>query len=433
MSLPQSSEQSKPNGNQTCCAVLTGPGRSAIGVIGLQGVQAAKIVRQCFQPHANRPLIAGQIRYGNWLGDDLNVTSESVVVTPMQADQFEIHCHGGTAAIARILGNLRAKGAVEVDSFAWANRKPLLSQEAQQVLVGCLTARTAAIAMDQVRGALFDWARHWLDILENEPRSVSGRVSSASEQQKTEVSAGGKPVDLRPSAHDLDQLRDEAAKISSFAPIGLRLTEPFSVVLAGPPNVGKSTLMNQIVGYNRSITNEQAGTTRDVLHADTVIDGLPIRLSDTAGLRESNEAIEREGISRATAAAKAADLILNVNAPSSPLASNLPKEGETESYRRATPSERSPRELSIFNKVDLLPPAQAQPIGSIATNALTGEGIPALLDAIAENLCRNFPSPGEPVPVTERQAEIVTVLATAPTDHAARETLSKLLAEPTDR
>ena len=419
MSLPHSPEQSKPNFSQTCCAVLTGTGRSAIGVIGLQGVHAVEIIRQCFQPNAPRPLITGQIRYGSWLGCESSATSESVVVTPIQADHFEIHCHGGRAAIARILGDLQSAGAVRVDGFAWDRSKSLLIQEAQQVLADCFTARTAAIAIDQVRGALADWVKRWTSILGPEPTALAAGLTPNQLSNAPTASAD----------RSLDQLRDEAKQILTYAPIGLRLARPFSVVLAGPPNVGKSTLMNQIVGYNRSITNEQAGTTRDVLHADTVIDGLPIRLSDTAGLRNSNEMIEREGISRATAAAKAADLILEVSEPNSP---NF-RTGAADHLAWTDVEVCSPPKLMILNKSDLVPPSQTIPSDTIATSALVGDGIPQLLDAIGKKLGRNFPSPGEPVPVTERQAEIVAALATATTDHAAREALSTLLAEPTSR
>ena len=97
----------------------------------------------------------------------------------------------------------------------------------------------------------------------------------------------------------------------------MRLAEPFRVVLTGPPNVGKSSLLNALVGFDRSITLDMAGTTRDVLHANTVIAGLPIQFSDTAGIRDhaAVETIEREGIRQAQLAAGNADLLLLVCEP----------------------------------------------------------------------------------------------------------------------
>ena len=268
--------QRKTNLDGTECAVLTGTGRSAIAVIGLRGPKAKSIIERSFVPATPMTLSNGQIRYGNWTGSDPEQEAhESVVVTPIGEDRFEIHCHGGSAAIARIIGDLRSCGAIQIENSDWTEVENLLIREARQVLAKCLTARTAAIAMDQLRGALADWVQSSIDA----------------------------PAD--PSS-----LAREAERIVAHAPLTTRLGDPFRVVLVGPPNVGKSSLVNAIVGYDRSITFDQAGTTRDVLHADTVIDGIPIRLSDTAGIRESDEAIEKEGIARAKSVAEQADLVL---------------------------------------------------------------------------------------------------------------------------
>jgi len=420
MSLPQSPTQRKPERDQTRCAVLTGTGRSAIAVIGLRGRRAAEIVEQCFHPAATRSLAAGQVRYGQWTGgNDSATAAESVVITPLTEGRFEIHCHGGRAAIDRIVGDLRSAGAIEVEGFQWQPDENRLIHEAHEALSGCLTARTAAVALDQLRGAMADWVQRWIKVLVA-PQRVSGRPSSAE-------AATSWPAD-QDLDDFLDQLRDEANAILSYAPIGLHLTQPYRVVLTGPPNVGKSTLMNQIVGYDRSITHDEPGTTRDVLHADTVIDGLPIRLSDTAGMRESDEFVERAGIDRAAAAAEMAELLLAVGSPDSttPLASlgRVPVTAELSDRER----DPAPPVLKVFNKADLLPPNQPAPASALLTNALNGDGIPVLLHTIADRLAPQWPPPGQPVPITRRQVTLLEELKYSTDALGARAVLTEILA-----
>ncbi len=434
MSLPYRIQPRKPNPRPTECAVLTGLGRSAIAVIGLRGDRSGKIIDQCFRKASEPVMLPGQIRYGIWTGprddrpdgDDPSI-GEAVVVTPIEVDHLEIHCHGGAAAIERIVGDLRRFGASQIEMADWLGTEPALIAEALQVLQRCLTARTAAIALDQVRGALLDWVTNWIAALESKP--LASAVDAASDDGS------------------LKRLRQTASEILAQAPIGTRLTQPFRVVLIGPPNVGKSSLINAIVGYDRSITHRQAGTTRDVLEADTVIDGLPIRLSDTAGIRQSDQPIEREGISRAWSAAQQADLILSVTSAEPqalapgleprlapgleprlapgfgpplapglepglapdlwpPLASGL-QPPTVASQLAADVSARGVAVCRVINKSDLRQPGDRPPSASIATNALTGEGIPELLAVIAEKLGQSTPPPGHPVPVTGRQADLV--------------------------
>ena len=243
------------------CALLTGVGRSAVAVIGIHGPRAGDAIDQGFSPNTVAPYRAGQIRYGDWRG-------ESVVVTPLGGELFEIHCHGGPAAASRIIEDLRGFGVQHVRQIQWRQQHtPLLIREANQVLASCLTARTAAIALDQVRGALLKWCERLLKNIEG----IQGEVPD-------------------------EALREKIRVVAEWGSYGCRITEPFRVVLVGPPNVGKSSLINAIVGYDRSITMDVAGTTRDVLHADTVINGLPIRLSDTAGMRAADDEIERRGM-----------------------------------------------------------------------------------------------------------------------------------------
>jgi tRNA modification GTPase len=228
--------------------------------------------------------------------------------------------------------------------------------------------------MDQVRGSLLDWATRW-------------------------------QASLTPAG--LSEFNSEVESLLNTAACTTRLADPFRVVLAGPPNVGKSSLLNSLVGFDRSITLNLAGTTRDVLHANTVIAGLPVRLSDTAGIRESDEEIEREGIRKAQQAVREADLLLLVcePLPNGAFSDLLPIPGTTP-------------QLRILNKMDLQSnePTLSRSLSDrfdASTNALTGEGLIELMAKIADKLGQHLPESGKPALINQRQWKIMEQCSTA--------------------
>lgn len=421
MSLPQndtsslSSRESNVQSSQqqtNWCALLTGAGRSAIAVIALGGPSAEQCLAARFQPVSDRPWQIGQIRYGKWCGvtdegdtddgvsgnESLRAAAESVVVIPTAPDQFEIHCHGGKAAVTRILDDLAAsdvrviKASSIPEKLAIGNLGAgdsgtrLMQVEAREVLVQCTTTRTAAIALDQVRGGLWKWRETALAELE---KSAQGSQATAESNSTTADAAA--------------RIAGEASEIAKRSRIGLRLIRPFDVVLAGPPNVGKSSLINAIIGYERSITMDLAGTTRDVLDAQTVVDGWPLRLRDTAGLHRTDEVIEQHGIERALAAIGSADLIIQVSEPGIHLDQQLLRRARAE-------IDHSIPLMLVINKSDLaidqtvdVPEAEFHRI--LRTTATTGEGIASLMQAIIDSLQLQPPASGSPVPINERQRE----------------------------
>ena len=307
---------------------MTAAGRSAVAVARVWGVGCEAVVDACFEPASLHPMRPGQIRYGLWRS-----TGESVVVTPVGKGDVEVHCHGGIAAIAKVIEDLVAAGCERAE-VPFESDDPH-GQLAMQVASRCRTARTAAIAMDQVRGAYSRWLAS-------------------------------------------DQRDPTPEQIDSWAKWSTRLDEPFRVVLAGPPNVGKSSLINAIVGYERAITMDLPGTTRDVLRAETVLDGWPILLMDTAGLRQATDDIEREGVSRASAALSQADLVVWV------------RDGDA-----SLPIDPTwPAVVRVCNKID----AGATPgSGELGTSTVTGQGLEVLQNAIVGTLVPNVPPPGSPV------------------------------------
>ncbi len=269
------SEHSEP----TVAAILTPTGRGAIASIAIDGPQAAAMVAQLFVPAVSRPFIErpqGDIVYGRW-----SSSNEDVVACRRNTDRVEIHCHGGVAASRAILDSLVAAGCIAVSwqDFVARDERDRIRAAARVALAECRTQRSAAILLDQYRGALAHAIREIDSVLEH--RQTTAAVQS---------------LEL----------------LLSRSRLGLHLASPWQVVIAGPPNVGKSSLINALVGYERAIVFDQPGTTRDVVTALTAFDGWPVELSDTAGLRESRDPLELAGVAKAQQQLQQADLILLV-------------------------------------------------------------------------------------------------------------------------
>lgn len=199
---------------------------------------------------------------------------------------------------------------------------------------------------------------------------------------------------------DAGRVAPQLAELARLAPVGRHLVEPWTVVIAGPPNVGKSSLVNTLAGYQRSVVSEVAGTTRDVVTVPVAFDGWPVLLADTAGLRAA-AGLEAEGIDRAERFIRSADLVVWVLDATA---------GEPE-----PPADAGHALLLVINKVD-------QPArwnfdrfpDALRLSAVTGEGVPGLGAAIARRLVPHAPEPGAAVPYTPELADGVEAA------HAAR-------------
>jgi tRNA modification GTPase len=171
------------------------------------------------------------------------------------------------------------------------------------------------------------------------------------------------------------------------ARIGMHLTQPWRVVIAGPPNVGKSSLINAILGYERAIVFDQPGTTRDIVTAMTALDGWPVELADTAGLSTVDDPLDAAGIERAREQARAADCLLLVFDASQPW-----------TRQQQDLIQEWPEATVIHNKCDL--PDIATDRAGLSTSAKTGQGIDKLTQAVTSRLVPSPPASGDAVPVT---------------------------------
>jgi tRNA modification GTPase len=231
-------------------------------------------------------------------------------------DIAELQLHGGQAVIAGVLDALamvegcRPAEAGEFTRRAFENgRLDLTAVEGLADLVAAETQAQRRLAFRQLKGLIGDRAEAWRRRLIEALALVEARIDFSDEADVPEDLLG-------PALHAAQQLRDEIAGVLADGRRGERLRDGLVVAIAGPPNAGKSTLLNRLARREAAIVSPYAGTTRDVIEVHLDLDGYPVTLLDTAGIRDSAEPIEQEGVRRARERAAAADLVLWVIDPS---------------------------------------------------------------------------------------------------------------------
>ncbi len=372
-----SAEPILPN---TVVARLTPAIPSAIATIAVHGSGAVEAVSRYVklaQPF-HQPFPLGRIRYGLWSRQTTEEAAEQVVVCRTEPMTVEIHCHGGNAVCQMILDDLIGAGCRAVSAADFPEDVDCeFKREASADLLKATTDRAAAILLDQMNGAL------------------SNAVLRVTE---------------RAQSHGIDAVHSDVMELLSWSELGTHLVEPWRVVLAGPPNTGKSSLMNAIVGSARAIVHSEPGTTRDWIETLTAIDGWPVALTDTAGLRESTDWVENEGIRRAQQCIAGADLVLFVVDA---------MVGWTETHQQLLKPTNGKRTLTVWNKIDLSRDKARAALGQnqlaqevLYTSARDGIGISELLAAIAKQLVPIAPAPGTAVPFRQRHIDILKDLLT---------------------
>lgn len=344
---------------ETVAACLTPPGAAAIATLALHGPEAWSILRSVFRPVSKSGrLLPEQPEAGRvWVGRCGDALVDEVVLTVKRVEPVpwvELHSHGGREVVQLLLETLQSRGARlgSWQDFEQRTTGDALQSAAAAALARATTSRTAAILLDQYQGALRRAVTELLAVLE------------------------------RPGVEE--EAQRLLAELARYVDVGRHLPDGWRVVIAGAPNVGKSSLVNALAGYQRSVVSPTPGTTRDVVTIRLALDGWPVELADTAGLRTDAAALEAEGIHRARAAVEEADLCLWVLDASQP-----PVWPTFEKVRL------------IINKIDL--PAAwdlNEAAGALRVSAQTGEGLAELCQAMAGWLVPDPPPPGAAVPFT---------------------------------
>lgn len=351
----------------TRAAVVTARGRGAIAVVRVSGPAALGALRRVFRPSSrmgatfelSRPRVG---RIGSGRGDEVVVIAES-------ESSVEIQCHGGDAAIELVLEDLRVTGVEIVDPNALSStdEPSQLRREAAESLARTTTLAAAEILIEQAAGAL------------------DCEISMIRRQLRESGTAA------------VEAARRGLRDLIERGRVGLKLETAWKVVLAGRPNVGKSSLLNALAGYERAIVHEQPGTTRDLVVARVACRGWPVDLCDTAGVRETEDTLEATGIERARRSHNDADLVVLLLDGSQAL---------TEADR-ALASLHS-QGLSVLTKCDLPWVWSGAIVSCMPVSAVTGEGVQELAEAIGSRLVLSPPPANVGIPFRQRHQETLT-------------------------
>lgn len=303
----------------TITSISTPMGEGAIGIVRLSGPQAVEIADKLYKgKHLLNDVPSHTINYGHIIDPESKEVIEEVMVSVLRApktftreDIIEINCHGGILTINRVLELTMTYGArmAEPGEFtkrAFLNGRIDLSQaEAVMDFIRSKTDRASKVAMNQIEGRLSDLIKKQrqsiLEILAQVEVNIDYPEYDDVEDATTEF-----------LLEQSKEIKQEINRLLDTGAQGKIMREGLSTVIVGKPNVGKSSMLNNLIQDNKAIVTEVAGTTRDVLEEYVNVRGVPLRLVDTAGIRETEDIVEKIGVERSRKALSQADLILFV-------------------------------------------------------------------------------------------------------------------------
>ncbi|MGX5700858.1 tRNA uridine-5-carboxymethylaminomethyl(34) synthesis GTPase MnmE [Acinetobacter kookii] len=297
----------------TIAAIATPPGRGGVGVIRLSGPKSYAIAEALTQKALPKARFAGFRQFYDAAGEVMDEGLAICFPNPHSftgEDVVELQGHGGPVIQNALLGRLLELGATaakagEFSMRAFENGKlDLVQAEAIADLIDATSQAAARSAVRSLQGAFSTRVNTVLEKLIHLRLHVEAAIDFPEEE--IDFLADGKILAL------LEDVQSSVAAVQTSARQGQLLREGLQVVIAGKPNAGKSSLLNTLAGNERAIVTDIAGTTRDVLHEKITLNGLPITLTDTAGLRETGDVVEKEGIRRAIKEIEQADLLLLV-------------------------------------------------------------------------------------------------------------------------
>jgi tRNA modification GTPase len=394
----------------TIYALSSAPGRAGVAVLRVSGPAAAAVLDLMAAPcPPSRQAAFRSLRH-----PETGARLDKVVVlffakpaSETGEDVAEIHTHGGRAVVRAVLEALgcvpgcRIAEPGEFARRAFQNGKlDLTKAEGLADLVDAETEAQRQQALKQASGSLSQIYEGWRSRLIEATALVEAAIDFSDE-----ADVAGDAVKL---ARDrVGMLADEISKHLQDGRRGEILREGFRVVLAGPPNAGKSSLMNAIAKRDVAIVSEEAGTTRDAIEVHLDLGGLPVIVADTAGIRETSGSVEREGIRRTLARAREADLVIWLMDAERPEV-RLPPELQ----------DGADKTLLVLNKIDLAPGDRAttMPDDIVAISVRTGEGLAQLTERLAAIASERIGTREAPAITQVRHRQLVEVCHAALTD-----------------
>jgi tRNA modification GTPase len=327
----------------TIAAIATPPGNGGVGIIRISGLSASEIAKQL----TNKYFLPRQALFTSFKDENQTIIDSGILLyfpNPSSytgEDTIELQGHGGTIVLGMLLKRVLSLGARlanpgEFTERAFLNNKLDLTQaEAVADLIESSTEQSVRSAQKSMQGVFSEQINELVDELTELRVYVEAAIDFVDEE-----------IDFLSDGvveNKIKKIAEEIKKIKKTARQGRLLRDGMTVVLAGKPNVGKSSLLNALAGHEAAIVTEIAGTTRDILKEQIQIDGMPLHIIDTAGLRESDNVVEKEGIRRAHEQIKQADkILLLIDSTNS----------EIDSIINSLPDNLNI--TKIFNKIDLL-------------------------------------------------------------------------------
>jgi tRNA modification GTPase len=417
------------SGRATIFALSSGRPPAAIAVVRISGPRA-RFALETLVGRVPEPRRAALGRVRAAAGGE--VIDEALVLwlpgsgSETGEDMVELQLHGGRAIVAATfaaLGRLEGFRPAEAGEFTRRafehGRLDLTAVEGLADLIAAETEAQRRQAFRQMKGLLGERAEGWRKRLIGALALIEAGIDFPDE--------GDVPADLvRPALAVVRELRGEMAAALAGAERGERLREGLVVAIAGPPNAGKSTLLNALARREAAIVSPFAGTTRDVIEVHFDLGGFPVTVLDTAGIRESDDPVEREGIRRAQERSRAADVVLWVTDGGSPA------DGPAGEHNPRDP--QGPAFWRIRNKLDLIDSMPEWPDMSVSghrsfgVSAVSGVGVPALTDALTA-FAREFLENTEPALVTRDRQRSALAAAEAALARAEAAVQEELVAE----
>lgn len=388
----------------TIVAPATPPGEGGVGIIRLSGPQAAEFLAAVFRGKVPPNAMVSHRLYHGYLFSGDNQRVDEVLVTLMRSprsytgeDVVEVHCHGGRQILRSVLDLFLDNGARmarpgEFTQRAFLNgRLDLAQAEAVIEVIRARSERASRVALDQLDGHLSRKIHSYSGQLKEHLALLEAHIDFADDEVGV--------LDLAGIVTPVQELADNMRNLAESFDFGRALREGINVLILGRPNVGKSSLMNAILGESRAIVTEVAGTTRDTLEEQLVLAGFPVRLVDAAGVRDTDDPVEREGVRRARDKAAVADLVLMVVDGSVPLARE-----DLLALELCRPAST----LLVINKSDQAQNCELKQLETlphrVAVSAKYNLGLDALREAIIERLGSDKALAGnEGLVITERR------------------------------
>ncbi len=400
----------------TIAAIATPNARGAIGIVRISGDEMLSVLDKLFAPAIGKPMSALPARrmvYGAVLDAQGRVIDHALAVRFDAEHSYtgeagaEVHCHGSPVVLGEALASAFAAGARqakpgEFTKRAFLNGKMDLTEaEAVVDLVDAETAEAARNAAMQVDGALRRLAEAAYDKL----LDIESRFYAVVDYPDEDI-ADASPAEVEAALEEIRRSLDDLLATSARGKI---VKSGVATAIIGAPNAGKSSLLNRLVGFDRAIVTDIAGTTRDTVEEKALVGGVLLRLIDTAGLRETDDAVEKLGVERSRKAVKDADLILVlVDSSRSPDAEDekvlaLAAKSDSAWLLLETKSDRpsAPAPVLRFGE------GQRPPLARLPVSSVTGEGFDELEATVAQ-LFSTLPPQSGTLLTNARQTEAVS-------------------------